>query len=183
MSILDFTTGLFREPANLRAFADNPGQALKDAGLPDATPDQVHDLLPVIAESMPPDHPLQTVVHSADPVRALAELDIDELVADVHHRHHEPQFIEKALGSVECRPGDDEDDDDDDDDDVGDPAETIHAGHWDVVEEGDKALGDLLEPEIEEGDPEPADDYPEDLPHAEEPSEDHAIAEGFVDTL
>ena len=131
MSILDFTTGLFREPANLRSFVDNPGQALKDAGLPDATPDQVHDLLPLVAESMPPDHPLQTVVHSADPVRALAELDIDELVADVHHRHHETQFIEKTLGQAECRPGDEDDDDDG-------PAETIDAGHWDLVDEDDK---------------------------------------------
>jgi hypothetical protein len=81
MSILDFTTGLFREPANLRSFVDDPDQALEDAGLPDATPEQVHDLLPVVAESMPPDHPLQAVVHSADPMRALAELHIDELVA------------------------------------------------------------------------------------------------------
>lgn len=179
MSILDFTTGLFREPANLRSFVDNPGQALKDAGLPDATPDQVHDLLPLVAESMPLDHPLQTVVHSADPVRALAELDIDELVAEVHHRHHETQFIEKTLGQAECRPGDEDDDDDDDDG----PAETIHAGHWDLVDEDDKAHGDLLAPQIEEGDPEPVDDYPEDLAQADEPSEDHAIAEGFVDTL
>ena len=90
MSILDFTTGLFREPANLRSFVDDPDQALEDAGLPDATPDQVHDLLPVVAESMPPDHPLQR----------------------------------------------------------------------DLVEEGEKGFGDLFAPQIEEGDPEPADDYP-----------------------
>jgi hypothetical protein len=57
MSILDFTTGLFREPANLRSFVDDPDQALKDAGLPDATPDQVHDLLPVVAASMPKTSP------------------------------------------------------------------------------------------------------------------------------
>jgi hypothetical protein len=179
MSILDFTTGLFREPANLRSFVDDPDQALKDAGLPDATPQQVHDLLPMVAESMPLDHPLQTVVHSADPVRALAELDIDELVADVHHHHHhhhhETQLIEKELGPAECRPGDEDDDDDK-------PAETIHTGHWNLVDEDDKARGDLLAPLIEEGDPEPVDDYREDLPRAEEPSEDHAIAEGFVDT-
>jgi hypothetical protein len=50
MSILDFTTGLFREPANLRSFVDDPDQALKDAGLPDATPEQVHDILAVVAE-------------------------------------------------------------------------------------------------------------------------------------
>jgi hypothetical protein len=57
---------------------------------------------------MPPDHPLQAVVHSADPMRALAELDIDELVADVHHHHHHHQtpLIEKVLGPAECSPGD-----------------------------------------------------------------------------
>ena len=54
MSILDFTTGLFRDPASLRSFVDDPDQALEDAGLPDATPEQVHDLLPLVAESMSP---------------------------------------------------------------------------------------------------------------------------------
>ena len=169
MSILDFTTGLFRDPANLRSFVDDPDQALEDAGLPDVTPAQVHDLLPVVAESTPPDHPLQTVVHSADPVRALAELDIDELVADVHHHHHQTRLIEKALGVEECRPDDDEE-----------PAETIHVGHWDLVEEGDKGLGDLLAPQIEEGDPEPVDDYP-DPPQYHEPGDDHALDDGGVD--
>jgi hypothetical protein len=67
-------------------------------GLPDATPEQVHDLLPMVAESMPPDHPLQTVVHAADPLAALAELDIDELIADGHHHHHQTLLIEKVLG-------------------------------------------------------------------------------------
>jgi hypothetical protein len=57
MSILDLTSGLFRDPANLRSFVDNPDQALDEAGLSDATPQQVHDLLPMVAESMPPDHP------------------------------------------------------------------------------------------------------------------------------
>ena len=108
MSILDFTTGLFREPANLRSFVDDPDQALKDAGLPDATPDQVHDLLPVVAESMPPDHPLQTVVHSADPVTALQALDIDDLIAEVHDHHHEVERMEKRSGTpakrLVCRP-------------------------------------------------------------------------------
>jgi hypothetical protein len=167
MSILDFTTGLFREPANLRSFVDDPDQALKDAGLPDATPEQVHDLLPVVAESMPPDHVLQMVVHSADPVRALAELGIDELVADVHQHHHETQ---KALGSAECRPGDDEDE----------PAETFHGGHWGLVEEGDKGLGEPLAPQIEEGDPVPVNDYP-DLREVGEPGDDHAPDDGGVD--
>jgi len=179
MSILDFTTGLFREPASLRSFVDDPDQALIDAGFPDATPEQVHDLLPVVAESMPPDHPLQTVVHSADPVRALAELDIDALVADVHHHHHETQLIEKELGSDECRPGD-EDDDDEDGGDDDEPAETIHAGHWNLVEEGDKGLGDLFAPQIEEGEPELVDDYP-DSPEEDEPGDDHALDDGDVD--
>ena len=173
MSILDFTTDLFREPANLRSFVDDPDQALKDAGLPDATPDQVHDLLPVVAESMPPDHVLQMVVHSADPVKALAELDIDEHVADVHQHHHETQLIEKALGSAECRPGDEEDDEDE-------PAETIHVGHWGLVEEGDKDLGEPLAPQIEEGDPVPVNDYP-DPREVDEPGDDHAPDDGGVD--
>jgi hypothetical protein len=173
MSILDFTTGLFREPANLRSFVDDPDQALNDAGLPDATPAQVHDLLPMVAESMPPDHPLQTVVHAADPVRALAELDIDELVADLHHHHHQTQLIEKVLGPAECRPGDDEDDDEE-------PAETIHVGHWGLIEEGDKGLGDLLAPQIEEGDPVPVNAYP-DAREEHEPGDDHAPDDGGVD--
>jgi hypothetical protein len=177
MSILDFTTGLFRDPANLRSFVDDPDQALEDAGLPDATPEQVHDLLPLVAESMPPDHPLQTVVHSADPARALAELDIAELVADLHDPHHQVQLSEKALGTEgECRPGDDKGDDED-------AVETIHIGQWDVVDQPEKALGDLLTPQIEEGEPEPVVVYPDDPPQLDVPSDDHAIAEGFVDTI
>lgn len=171
MSILDFTTGLFRDPANLRSFVDDPDEALEDAGLPDATPQQVHDLLPVVAESMPPDHPLQTIVHADDPVRALAELDIDRLVVDLHH-HHDTQLIEKVLGTEECRPSDDEDDDEE-------PAETIHVGHWDSVEEGDKALGDLLVRQIEEREQEPVDDYPDD--RNDEPGDDNALADTGVD--
>jgi hypothetical protein len=177
MSILDFTTGLFREPASLRSFVDDPDQALIDAGFPDATPEQVHDLLPVVAESMPPDHPLQTVVHSADPVRALAELDIDALVADVHHHHHETQLIEKELGSDECRPSDE---DEDDEGGVEEAAETIHAGHWNLAEEGDKGLGDLFAPQIEEGDPSPVDEY-SDPGQDDEPGDDHALDDGDVD--
>jgi hypothetical protein len=37
MSILDFTSGLFRDPVNLRSFVDDPDQALDEAGLADAT--------------------------------------------------------------------------------------------------------------------------------------------------
>ena len=173
MSIVDFTADLFHDPADLRAFVDDPDQALSDAGLAEATAEQVLDLLPTVAEPMPPDHPLQTVVHPADPVRALAELDIDELVAEVHHHHHETQLLEKELGPAECKPDDDEDE----------PAETIHIGRWDVVTEGDKALGDVSIPPIEDADAEPVDEYPDDSTQADEASDDHAIAEGFVDTL
>jgi hypothetical protein len=77
VSILDFTTDLFRDPESLRAFIDDADRSLRDAGLPDATPEQVYDLLPMIAESMPPEHPLQTVAQSPDPQAALRELDID----------------------------------------------------------------------------------------------------------
>jgi hypothetical protein len=177
MSILDFTSGLFRDPANLRSFVDNPDQALDEAGLSDATPQQVHDLLPVVAESMPPDHPLQTVVHAADPVRALAELDVDELVADMHvhhHETHETQLIDKALGSAECRPGEDHHGED------REHAETIHVAHWHLVDEGDKGLGEPLAPQIEEGGPAPVDDYP-DAREIGEPGDDHAPDDGGVD--
>ena len=172
MSILDFTTDLFRDPVNLRSFVDDPDQALTDAGLPGATPKQVHDLLLVVAESMPPDHPLQTVAHSGDPGRALAELDINELVGDPHDHHQQTQLIEKALGADECRLGDDVDGDG--------SGQTIHAGHWELVEEPQKGLGDLLTPQIEEGDPAPVDHYP-DPPQDDEPHHDHALDHGGVD--
>jgi len=188
MSILDFTTGLFRDPVNLRSFVDDPEQALHDAGLPDATPEQVHDLLPVVAESMPPDHPLQTVVHSDDPVSALRALDIDDLIAEAHDHHHEVERIEKAVGdpgeaarlhvapSGECRAHEGEDPV---------PAGHIEIGSWDVTGQHDKGLGDVeddpLTPEIEGVDAEPADDYPErGEDHVSDG--DHAVAEGLVDT-
>jgi hypothetical protein len=173
MSILDFTTDLFRDPANLRSFVDDPNKALHDAGLPDATPAQVHDLLPVVAESMPPDHPLQTVVHSLDPVAALRQLDLDELAAHSHEHHHETAFIEKVLAPAECRP-----------DDADDHAETIHVGNWNVADIIEKGLGDVtsdpLTPPVEEAGDEPAD-------HNTEPDEDHvadhdhALHDGPVD--
>lgn len=160
MSILDYTTGLFREPANLRAFVDDPQQALRAAGLPDATADQVHELMPLVAESMPPDHPLQAVVHADDPVAALKALDIDDLIADLHDHHRDVQQIEKALGGPEtisahaqatrCAP-DTEDS----------PSVVEPVGTWESTDEGDKVLGavvdDPLTPEIEG----PPEDYPE----------------------
>ncbi|HET6731418.1 IniB N-terminal domain-containing protein [Mycobacterium sp.] len=147
MSILDFTTGLFREPASLQSFVDDPEQALRDAGLPDVTPEQVHDLLPVVAESMPADHPLQTVVHAPDPVAALLDLDIAQLAAAARD-HSRADTPEKAVGeparevisvgNIECKPVDDESD---------------FAAKWDIITEGDTALGgvvdDPLTPEIE----------------------------------
>ena len=71
------------------------------------------------------------------------------------------KLIEKALGSAECRPGDDEDDADG-------PAETIHVGHWVLVEEGDKGLGEPLAPQI-------------DLREVDEPGDDHAPDDGGID--
>jgi hypothetical protein len=165
MSILDYTTGLFRDPANLRAFVDDPHQALADAGLPGATPEQVHDLLPLVAESMPPDHPLQDVAHADDPAAALQALDIDDLVADLHDHHREVQQIKKALGGpetvgvqapiVQCRP--------DTDDEV---VHVVEPASVDILPdlEGDKALAgsvdNPLTPQIE-GPFEPADEDPE----------------------
>ena len=101
MSILDYTTGLFREPASLGAFVDDPRQALRDAGFPEATPEQVLQLLPVIAESMPLDHPLQAVAHADDPAAALRAIDVADLIADAHDHHREVALIEKALGGPE----------------------------------------------------------------------------------
>jgi hypothetical protein len=174
MSILDFTTDLFRDPTNLRSFVDDPNKALHDAGLPDATPEQVHDLLPVVAESMPQDHPLQTVVGSLDPVSALQQLDFDELTSDLHqHHHHETQLIEKVLAPAECRPGDYDDD-----------AVTIHVGRWDVAAEIDKGLGDVtddpLTPQVDDVDDQPEDHYPaaeDDHVH----DHDHALDDGPLD--
>ncbi len=97
MSILDFTTDLFREPASLQSFIDDPEQALRDAGLPDATPEQVHDLIPVVAESMPADHPLQTVLHAPDPVFALLDLDIAQLTAALRG-HARADVPDKSMG-------------------------------------------------------------------------------------
>jgi hypothetical protein len=141
MSILDFTTGLFREPASLRSFVDDPEQALRDAGLPDATPEQVHDLLPLVAESMPADHPLQTVVHAPDPFAALLELDIAQLAADLrdHSRAVEPDKSVGdpsviSVGDIACKPIDT---------DV--VMDSLKAGNWDRVTEGDKALGGLVD--------------------------------------
>ena len=119
MSILDFTTGLFREPASLQSFVDHPEQALRDAGLPDATPEQVHDLIPVVAESMPADHPLQTVLHAPDPVAALLDLDVAQLTAALRD-HGRADVPDKSLGEpaadqviseadIECTPIDADD--------------------------------------------------------------------------
>jgi hypothetical protein len=170
MSILDFTTDLFRDPVNLRSFVDDPDKALHDAGLADATPAQVHDLLPTIAASMPPDHPLQTVVASADPVAALQELDVDELSTDAHQHHHETPLIQKVLAAAECRPGDDDDE----------QGQTIHISNWHVAGVIDKALGDVaddpLTPQVDEDHADAADHYPEpDSDH------DHALDDGPVD--
>jgi hypothetical protein len=184
MSILDFTTDLFRDPVNLRSFVEDPNKALTDAGLPDVTPGQVHDLLPVVAESMPPDHPLQTVAHSGDPLSALLALDIDDLIAETHDHHHEVERIEKALGepgdvvslhvpAAECRPAPEYE-----------PGEQIHVGNWEPNEENDKGLGDAGEeplPTKVEGDVEPGGDYAE-PDNDDQPGDDHAVAEGLVDT-
>ena len=88
MSILDFTTDLFRDPASLRAFIEDADRSLRDAGLPDATAEQVYDLLPMVAESMPQEHPLQTVVHAPDPQAALQELDLDRVIEDLESDAH-----------------------------------------------------------------------------------------------
>jgi hypothetical protein len=49
-----------------------------------------------------------------------------------------------------------------------------------AVVEGEKGLGDVFAPQIEEGDPEPVDDYP-DPPGDDEAGDDHALDDGPVD--
>ena len=61
--------------------------------------------------------------------------------------------------------------------------ETRQGDHWQSVDEGDKALGHLVAPQIAEGAPELGEDYPDDPPPADQPSDDHAIAEGYADTF
>lgn len=161
MSILDFTSDLFHDPDNLRSFVDDPDQALRDAGLPDATPEQVHDLLPLVAESMPLDHPLQTVVHSADPVAALRNLDIPNTFVDLHHHHSAAR--DKTIGDVEIpvsqpapgsRPGGDE---------VELIVELTTVDDWDWFTENEKGhssiADDPLTPEIEGSYVEPTDGF------------------------
>jgi hypothetical protein len=137
MSIVDFTTGLFHDPANLRAFVDDPDQALRDAGLPDVTPEQVHAFLPVVAESMPPDHPLQTVVHAADPQAALQSLDVDEVCS---------LPAGKALSDVDGKTG--KTADHASGVDAGDDhviIEPVEAGSAKLLPENDKGLGDTAD--------------------------------------
>jgi hypothetical protein len=137
MSIVDFTTGLFHDPANLRAFVDDPDQALRDAGLPDVTPEQVHAFLPVVAESMPPDHPLQSVVHAADPQAALQNLDVDEVCS---------LPADKALSDVGGKAGKSTDhatDNGSGDDHV--IIEPVEVGRWKQLSENDKGLGETAD--------------------------------------
>jgi hypothetical protein len=100
MSIVDFTADLFHDSASLHAFVDDPTQALRAAGFPDATPEQVIEILPTVAESMPPDHPLQAVVHAPDPQAALAELNLDHAVEDLESDAH-LQGKAKAEGEMD----------------------------------------------------------------------------------
>jgi hypothetical protein len=79
MSIIDFITGLFRDPASLRAYLENPVKALRDAGFPDATPEDVEALLPTLAAD--------------DPSEALRHLDVEELCV--------PPVADKSIGAAE----------------------------------------------------------------------------------
>jgi hypothetical protein len=102
MSLIDFTANLFRDQERARAFADNPVQALRDAGLPDVTPADVAALLPTVAESMPPDHPLQSLVRPAQPL-----LDTEPVEPNVRHYYQlQPgdQVIDGVAGQTILRP-------------------------------------------------------------------------------
>jgi hypothetical protein len=52
-SLLDFILDLFRDPEAAAAFREDPQQALADAGLADVSPEEVHDLMPMVAAYSP----------------------------------------------------------------------------------------------------------------------------------
>jgi hypothetical protein len=137
MSILDFTTDLFHDPTNLRVFIEDGDRALRDAGLTDATPEQVYDLLPRVAESMPPEHPLQTVLDAPDLEAALQELDIEhfgelESGSYMHGKSKIDSELDEGMSDKALGDG------------AGDQVlivEPVEGGKWRVTAEDDKGLG------------------------------------------
>jgi len=103
MSLIDFTANLFRNQQDARAFADNPMQALRDAGLSDVTPEDVQALLPTVAESMPPDHPLQSLVQPAEQSAAQTE-PVDPAVRHYYQLQPGDQVIDGVAGQTIMRP-------------------------------------------------------------------------------
>jgi hypothetical protein len=102
-SLLDFILDLFRDPEAAAAFREDPQQALADAGLADVSPDEVHDLMPMVAAYSPghwnaaprPDHHPEPD-HCDDDDRPAGKPvddhhdDDDPAVAPAGHHDHHP---------------------------------------------------------------------------------------------
>jgi hypothetical protein len=104
MSLIDFTASLFRDSRLADAFNDKPVQALRDAGLPDVTPADVHAMLPTVAESMPPDHPLQSWVLPAETSPVVGPEPIDPSVKHYYQLQPGDQVIDGVAGQTILRP-------------------------------------------------------------------------------
>lgn len=104
MSLVDFTASLFRDQQLAAAFNDNPVRALRDAGLPDVTPADVQALLPTVAESMPPDHPLQSLVRPAETSPVVEPQPVDPDVPHYYQLQPGDQVIDGVAGQTILRP-------------------------------------------------------------------------------
>ena len=104
MSLIDFTASLFRDQQLADAFSDNPMQTLRDAGLPDVTPADVQAMLPTVAESMPPDHPLQSWVRPAETSPVVGPEPVDPSVKHYYQLQPGDQVIDGVAGQTIMRP-------------------------------------------------------------------------------
>lgn len=104
MSLIDFTASLFRDQQLADAFNSNPVQTLRDAGLPDVTPADVQAMLPTVAESMPPDHPLQALVRPAETSPVVGPEPVDPSVKHYYQLQPGDQVIDGVAGQTILRP-------------------------------------------------------------------------------
>ncbi len=79
-------------------------QALLDAGLPDVTPADVQAMLPTVAESMPPDHPLQAMVRPAETSPIVEPQPVDPDVPQYYQLQPGDQVIDGVAGQTILRP-------------------------------------------------------------------------------
>ncbi|WP_102141273.1 IniB N-terminal domain-containing protein [Mycobacterium hubeiense] len=106
MSVIDFITGLFRDPPGLRAFLDDPIKTLREAGFPDVTPEQVEGLLSLVAESMPHAGEKQLDIEELDmpPDKAIGPADTEDarLIVDTFKAGtwESADIADKSIGPV-----------------------------------------------------------------------------------